>query len=280
MIAPLILGLAVFQFGPALRTVYISFTTEGVFGGSSWVGLSNYAHLLGDTEFWLAMRNSFGYTLMLVLGVPLALILAALINQKGLRFSATFRVLFFIPVITMPTAVALVWRLILNGEYGPLNAALAKVGIPPQYWIDNPRWALLALGVVGIWSSLGFNIIILQAGLSALPRDLYEAAEIDGASRRVQFTRVTIPLLSPAIFLVVIISIIWGMQMFDLVYVMLGPVNPAIESAETVGYLFYQRAFVQNEQGSAAAISLLLLLVTLAITLVQFRMQKRWVHAG
>ncbi|MFG1685904.1 carbohydrate ABC transporter permease [Nonomuraea sp. NPDC049269] len=284
-IAPVGLGLAVFYLWPVLQTAYFSFTEWGAFGGHTWTGLENYLRLAVDPEMGQALVNTLTYTVLGLLAIPLAIVFAALLNTKGLRGVGVYRTMFFLPVVTMPVAIAMVWRWLYNGDYGLINQVLSLVGIDGPNWIADPATALPALVVVGIWSSVGYNLIIFLAGMQAIPKEYYEAAAIDGAGPVRQFFKVTLPLLSPTAFFVSVVSVIGSLQLFDLVYVMSGSgssarSNPAFPRLETVVQLFYERAFVTNDRGYAAAIVMALLMLIIALTAFQFRLQRRWVHYG
>nr|WP_255672986.1 sugar ABC transporter permease [Glycomyces amatae] len=247
------------------------------FGPGTWTGLDNYTDLLGDGDFWQAFGNSGIYTAILLLGVPIATVLAALIQQIS-RGRAVYRVLYFLPVVTLPVAISMVWRFIYNGDFGLLNWVLSLFGVQGQYWVADDAYAIYAIGVVGIWMSLGVNLIILGAGLQSIPPELYEASSMDGAGRVRQFFKITLPLLSPSVFLVTVLTVISALQMFDLVFVMLRSVdNTALDGSKTIVYLFYEKAFVQFDQGYGAAIAVVLLLVIMLATVLQFRLQRRWV---
>ncbi|MGK5740096.1 carbohydrate ABC transporter permease [Micromonospora sp. URMC 103] len=277
MIAPALIGLVALYVWPFLTTFGKSFMDVPAFGPGTFTGVDNYTELLGDERFWQALRNSALYTVILLLGVPVAIVLAALIEQVG-RGRALYRVLFFLPVVTLPVAVSMVWRFIYNGDFGLLNYVLSLVGIPGQYWVADATFTIYAVGVVGIWMSLGINLIILGAGLQSIPRDLYEASALDGAGRVRQFFRITLPLLSPSVFLVTVLTVISALQMFDLIFVMLRSVNnTALADSKTIVYLFYEKAFVEFDQGYGAAIAIVLLMVIMAATIIQFRLQRRWV---
>lgn len=277
-IGPTAVGLGVFYLWPTVRTVIMSFTETGPFGGSEWVGLDNYVRLFQDPELVGALRNTAIYTLIALISIPIAIAIAALLNTAGLRGRSAYRTLYFIPVVTMPAAIALVWRMIYNGDYGVLNAVLRALGIPVTSWLTDPSTALVAISVVGIWSGLGTSIVIFLAGLQGIPETILEAADLDGAGPFRKFFSITIPLLSPSIFFVSVIGVIGALQVFDLIYMMLGQNNPALPGARTIVYLFYEAGFVDNAKGYAAAVVLLLLAIILVLTVVQFRMQKKWVH--
>lgn len=277
-LAPLMIGVVAFYFWPILATVLNSFASFDPFGGRSFAGLENYRTLLGDSFIPRAVLNTAVYTAIVLLGIPIALVVASLLTQKGLRFSRFYQVLFFLPAVSMPVAVALVWRMIFNQEFGVVNWALSVIGIQGPYWVTAPWWSLLAVSVVGLWSSLPLAVIILSAGLQGVPPELYEAAQLDGAGALKQFRSVTVPLLTPSIFLLMIITAINGFQLFDLLFAMMGQANPAMADTQSLVYLFYSEAFRQNDQGYASVIALLILLIIGAFTLLQFQAQKRWVH--
>ncbi|MEU8377788.1 sugar ABC transporter permease [Streptosporangium sp. NPDC048865] len=282
-IAPTGLGLAVFYLWPVVQTAYFSFTEWGVFGGSTWVGSENYTRLLSDPEVGRAVLNTLTYTVLGLAGIPVAIVFAALLNRPGLRGAGVYRTAFFLPVVTMPVAVAMLWRWLYNGDYGLVNQVLALAGVDGPNWIADPATAMYALVVVGVWSSVGYNLIIFLAGMQAIPKELYEAAAMDGAGRVRQFFRITLPMLSPTAFFVSIVSVIGSLQLFDLVFVMTGSgqaarANPAYSRMQTVVQLFYERAFVTNDRGYAAAIVIALLVLIAALTVAQFRLQRKWVH--
>lgn len=278
MIAPMALGLSVFYLWPIVRTLYFSFTEWGAFGGFEWTGLQNYSDLLQDPAVAGAMRNTFVYAFLVLLGVPVSIVLAVLLNAKGLRGVGLYRTLYFLPVVTMPVAVAVVWQWIYNGDFGILNHLLSLVGIDGTSWLSNPSTALFAIAAVGIWMTIGYNVVILLAGLQGVSEHYYEAAKLDGAGPWRQFFSITLPILSPSIFFVTVLTMIHALQVFDLVFVMVEPTNAALPRAQSVVHLFYQKAFVSNDRGYAAAIVMVLLLVIMVMTLLQFRLQKRWVH--
>ena len=279
-ILPTVLGLGVFSIWPIFQTFYFSFTTWGAFGGHDWSGLKNYQHAFRDKELLQSSINTLVYTGVALLSVPLAIIVAAVLNKPGLRGISIYRTLYFLPVVTLPSAVALMWKLLYSGDYGIINWFLRLFGVTGPYWLSDPKVAVFAIGGVAVWSSLGYNMVILLAGMQAIPRDFYEAAEIDGAGGIRQFFSITVPLLTPSIFFVCVITVINALQAFDLIYLMVSVTNPALPKTETVVYLFFERAFVDHNGGYGAAIAFILMLVVLVLTAIQFRLQKRWVHYG
>lgn len=277
-IGPTAAGLVVFYLWPTIRTFFLSFTQAGPFGGSTFVGVGNYSRLFRDPNFLKALENTAIYTLVALIGIPLAVAIAVLLNTKGLRGRSLYRLLYFLPVVTMPAAIALVWRMLYAGDYGILNEALRLVGIQGTSWLTNPATALYAVAVVGVWAGLGTNIVIFLAGLQAIPDSVMEAADLDGAGPIRKFFSVTVPLLSPSILFVSVISVIGALQVFDLIYLMIGRTNPALPDTRTIVYLFYQEGFIENDRGYAAAIAFVLLIIILGLTVAQFRLQKKWVH--
>lgn len=286
LIAPAGLGLAVFYLWPVLQTLYFSFTEWGPFGGTTWIGLENYRTLVADPEVWQSLGNTLFYTVLVLLGIPVAMILAVLLNLKGMRGTGFYRTLYFLPVVTMPAAVAVVWRWLYNGDIGIVNEALGKIGIDGAFWVSDPSTVRFAVAAVGVWMTVGYNMILLLAGLQGIPQDYYEAASLDGAGRIRQFFSVTLPLLSPTLFFTTVLSVIQSLQVFDLIYMILGantavgPTNPAYAEGQTIVMLFFQKSFYDNQRAYGAAIVCVLFVLIMALTALQFRLQKRWVHYG
>ena len=274
-VLPTLIGLAIFYFWPVVQTAYYSFTKWGVFGGAEFVGLDNWISLLESGQVPRALVNTLVYTAMLLLGIPISIYIASLLNRPGLRFAAFYRVLYFAPFVSMPAAIALVWGMIFNSQYGILNQFLGVFGVPRVFWTSTEWVALIAIGIVGIWSSLGFNIIILGAGLRSIPNEMYEAARIDGATNWRQLISITVPLLSPSIFFLTVLSVIHGMELFDLIFIMIGESNPIKGETQSMVSLFYREAFISNDKGTGAAIAILLMLIIGALTAVQFGVQRR-----
>ncbi|MGP5008448.1 carbohydrate ABC transporter permease [Brachybacterium tyrofermentans] len=279
-VLPTLIGLAIFYFWPVIQTAYYSFTSWGVFGGAEFVGLENWVDLLQSGEVPRALINTLAYTAMLLLGIPISIYVASLLNRPGLRFAAFYRVLYFAPFVSMPAAIALVWGMIFNSQYGILNQFLGIFGIPAVFWTSTEWVALIAIGIVGIWSSLGFNIIILGAGLRGISPEMYEAARIDGASNWRQLISITVPLLSPSIFFLTVLSVIHGMELFDLIFIMIGESNPIRSDTQSMVSLFYRQAFISNDKGTGAAIAILLMLIIGVLTAVQFAVQRRRASLG
>ena len=277
-VAPLAVGLAIFYLWPVVRTLQLSFTTSGPFGGSEWTGLENYGRLLEDPQLLDSLRNTLVYSAIVLLAIPLSVVVAALLNQRGLRGRSAYRLVYFLPVVTMPAAVALVWGFMYNGDFGILNYFLGLVGLDGRSWLTDPSTVMPAIAGVGIWLALGNNIVIFLAGLQGIPQELYDAAALDGAGPVRSFRSITLPLLTPSIFFVTVISLITSLQVFDLILLMVDRANPALPSARSLVYLFYEAGFLDHEPGYAAAIAFVLLVLILGLTVAQFRLQRRWVH--
>ena len=211
------------------------------------------------------------------LGVILSLLVAVLLNTK-IRGKTIYRTLFFLPVVSAPAAVAMVWKWIFNSDYGLINNFLKFLGINGVNWLTNPNTAIWAVAIVGIWSMIGYNMIILLAGLQEIPETYYEAAKIDGAGPIRQFFNITLPLVTPTLFFVIITTLIGSLQVFDVIYMMISRSNAALPYVQSVVVLFYRYAFEMNMKGYGSAIIILLFLVILIITYIQLKLQKKWVH--
>ncbi len=279
-IGPLMAGVAVFYYWPIVKNLVVSLQQRNAFGGSPrWVGLQNYQDVLSSPDLGSAMANTLLYTGVVLLGIPLSVAVAAMIELPGLRGRGLYRTLYFMPYLAMPMAVAQVWKLVYNGNFGLLNQLLRALGVAdPPYWLVTPGWALLAVALFGVWGSVGFNVIILSAGLRSIPRELYEAASIDGASAWRQFRSITVPLLSPSIFFLTIMTTIGGFQLFDALFAMIGTNNPAEPRTRSLVYLFYREAFVNSDQGMGAAVAVVIFACVAVVTFVQFLGQRRWVN--
>ncbi|MHC5269855.1 carbohydrate ABC transporter permease [Enterococcus sp. LJL98] len=277
-ISPLYLGIIIFYLVPMFQSVFYSFTEWGMFGGYTVVGLENYQRLFKDPELLGALKNTFTYALFTVpVAMFIAIFIAVLLNAK-IKGKSFYRVIYFLPAVTMTSAIAMIWKWIFNSEFGILNQFLGFFGIHGPSWLTDSNWAMISLVVVGIWSSLGTAIVIYLAGLQGISSSFYEAAEMDGAGPIRKFFSVTLPLLTPTIFFNLITSLIGALQVYDLIYLMFSETNPALKSVQSISFLFYRYSFVFNEKGYGAAIVVMLLLITLVITAINFSLQKKWVH--
>lgn len=274
-IAPTMIGLIVLNIIPIFQTIYQSFFKTGDFGkGNVYVGFKNYQKVFGDTEVWQALWNTIKYAIVEVpISIVIALLLAVLLNKK-LKGRDFFRTVFFLPMVAAPAAIAMVWKWLYNSNFGLINN-LFKVKVN---WISDPKIAIYSIAVIGIWSVLGYNMVLLLAGLQEVPRDYYEAASLDGASSWKQLWHITVPLISPTIFFVLITRVIAAMQVFDVIYMIIDYNNPALKKTESLVYLFYKYSFEQSKKGYGATVIVVLLAVIMVLTGFQLIGQKKWVH--
>ena len=273
---PSLIPLLAFVIGPMISAAWTSLHSWNLIGPMEWVGLDNYVHLLTDP----ATHQAFLHTLYYIVGyLPLVyvggLALALALNAK-LRGRGLLRGVYFLPVITSWVVVALVWRWLLNPSTGIVNTVLAWFGIEGPGWWADPAWSMPSIILASAWKDLGFVMVILLAGLQAINPDLYEAAEIDGAGWWRRLFGITLPMLSPSTFFVIVLSLINGFQVFDQVFVMTGggPNN----SSQVVVQQVYDLTFRYGQAGMASALSWLLFGVILVVTLIQFYGQRRWVN--
>lgn len=278
-IAPTILGLVVLNIIPIVQTVYMSFFKSGDFGkGNIFVGFDNYIKMFGDAQVWHAVANTLLYTLLVVpASIAIAMVLAVLLNGK-VRGKTVYRTIYFIPMVAAPAAVTMVWRWLYNKQFGLINYSLGKMGLSPVDWINNPKVALISIAIIGIWSVIGYNMVLLLAGLQEIPKDYYEASEIDGAGKFRQFFIITMPLVTPTLFFVLVTSIIQAMQVFDVIYMMIDVTNPSYNHTVSLVYLFYNNSFKYSNKGYGSAIVMLLLLIIMIITVFQMKAHKKWVN--
>lgn len=277
-IAPLVIGIFVFYIYPFIQNFWFSFNDVNRFNISTFTGLENYKNLIKDKELYRTLGNTIKYVIITVpVGICLSILIATLLNAK-IRGTSIYRTIYFLPSVTMSVAIALVWKWMYNGEFGILNNILGAFGIEGQNWLSNPKTALYMVMIVGIWMSVGYNMIILLAGMQGISKSYYEAAAIDGAGPVKRFFKITIPMLTPTIFFVMITSIIGGFQVFDTIYMMIGKTSLAYESTQTLVMMFYRYAFDYGQKGYAAAISIVIFAIIMLITIFQFVMQKKWVN--
>jgi multiple sugar transport system permease protein len=274
-IAPTMLGLIVLNIYPIFSTVYQSFFKTGDFGkGNVFVGFDNYVKMFQDAEVWQSLWNTIKYAIIEVpFSIAIALVLAVLLNRK-IKFRSGYRAIFFLPMVAAPAAVAMVWRWLYNSQFGLLNHIFGT----NINWISDPKIAWISVAIIGVWSIIGYNMVLFISGLQEIPHDYYEAADIDGASGVKAFFNITLPLLSPTIFFVMITRIIGALQVFDLVYMVMDNTNPALPKTQSLVYLFYQYSFTYGNKGYGSAIVMLLLAVVMLVTVFQMWAQKKWVY--
>lgn len=278
-LAPSLVLFAIFTAIPVISAFFISFTQWNLFNEVTWVGLGNYIGLAHDEIFAKVLGNT-GYFVLVSVPVQIALALAcALALNRGLKGQTFFRVVYFLPVVTSTIAAALVWAWLFNSNFGLINAGLSLAGVTDlPKWMGSTRWAMPAIIIVSIWQNLGYAMVLFLAGLQNIGKDVHDAAALDGATGWDRFWHITLPLLSPTTFFVLVISIIGSFQVFELVLVMTkaGPAN----ATNTLVYYIYQNGFQFYQMGYASAAAMVLFLIVLIFTLVQYKLQRRWVHYG
>lgn len=276
-ISPWIIGFIVFTFGPMLVSLYLSFTSYKIGDVPTWIGLENYTEAFTrDRLFWPSLGRTVAYAFALVLlGVTLSLLAALLLNT--IRGKAFFRALFYLPSLTPVVSLAVIWGWLLQPQYGLVNYALSWFGIDGPDWFTSRVWVIPAIILVSLWASVGGGrMIIFLAGLQGVPKELYEAAEIDGAGEVARFFHVTIPLISPTILFNAIISIIGSFSVFSLAYIATEG-GPNYASWFYMLHLYYN-AFSYFQMGYASALAWILFVIMLSLTLFQMWLSRRWVH--
>jgi multiple sugar transport system permease protein len=274
MVAPTIIGLLVLNVWPFIQTLYASFCEHLGFGHYQFIGLDNYITVFQNTEFWRATWNTILFCILTVpVGMFLALLVAMMLNAK-LKGKGIFRTIFFLPMVCAPAAVTMVWRWIFNSEYGILNEAL---GLHIN-WITDPKYVMFACAIVAIWSNIGYDAVLLLSGLQNISKSYYEAASIDGASKFTQFFKITLPMISPTLFVVMIMRLMASLKVYDLIYMMVEETNPALTSVQSLIYLFYRESFVSGNRGYGSAIAVWTVVLIGIVTVFQFIGQKKWVN--
>jgi multiple sugar transport system permease protein len=279
IVSPWIIGFVVFTAYPLLQSLYLSFTESNIFGGSKWVGLKNFNRLFtADIEFWSSVRITLLYALLSTpVGVIGALLIAMLLNNR-IRGIGTYRTIYFLPAVLPEVAVALLWRWMFNSESGIINFVLSPLfkltgsGVPD--WFGDPDYVLPAFIIMSVWGIFGTNTVVFLAGLQGVPRSLYEAAEIDGATAFRKFIHVTVPQISPVILLQVIMGMIGALQVFTIAMF----VRPTTGAGKFMNQLVYERGFAQLKMGEASAVAWVLFVIILLLTLLILRSSPLWVH--
>ena len=276
---PDFIGFFVFTLLGVVGTLAISFTHWDLVKSPTWLGLENYRALVDDPLFWQVVRNTIYYTAAVVpISTALGLFVALGLNRR-LPGSVVLRTAYFAPFITTLASAALLWQWIFDPNRGLIDSWLYVIGVSnPPAWLNSSVWAMPALIIFGVWRQLGFSMVLFLAGLQGVPKSLLEAATVDGANAWQRFRHVTLPLISPTTFFVVIISAIGSFQLFDQAYILSsGRLGPANATNTVVGYL-YQKAFVDLNMGLASATAWALFIVIFAVTILQLVGQRRWVH--
>lgn len=278
-VSPMLIGVIILVLFPILATLVLGFAdwnfVQG-WDGIQWVGFQNFRQLLEDDMFIKSVRNNILFLLTVPVYMIISMVLAILID-RFVYMKGYFKVAYFMPYISNIVAVAVVWQVLFQPSYGPINEILRTLGISdPPKWIADPNFALISIMLISIWISIGFNLIIYIAGLQSIPKDLYEAADIDGANGWTKFRRITLPLLSPTSFFLLVTGVISTFKVFDIIAVMTqgGPIG----STTMMVWYLYDTAFVNLKVGYASSIAAVLFGFVMLITLGQWAAQKKWVN--
>lgn len=276
-ISPWLVGVCIFTAYPVIASLFFSFTSYNGISSPVWIGLQNFKDLFNDEVFLKSIYNTL---FLAVIGIPLTQflsIISAVLLNINIRGQSIFRTLFFLPSIVPAVASALLWKWILNPEFGPVNLLLEKMGINGPGWLTDPLWSKPSLILLSCWG-IGSAMIIYLAGLQNIPKNLYEAAEIDGATKVKSFFRITLPMLKPVIIFNLVMGIISSFQVFTNVFIMTngGPEN----STEVYALQIYRNAFQYYKMGYASSMSWILLLITAFSVFLVFRVFKNWGFYG
>jgi multiple sugar transport system permease protein len=273
LLLPSLAGMVVFLMAPVLSSLVLSFSQWDLIGEISWVGLDNYVAALADPAVLGALRNTLTFILGYLPSVVLIALGLALLLNRRIRGRVVFRAIYFVPVVTSWVAVSLIWKWLLNPQYGLVNFALGAIGIKGPGWLFDPAWAMTGVILTSVWKDIGFVTVIYLAGLQDIPEPLYEAAALDGATPWQRFWSITFPMLAPTTFFVTTISLISSFQVFDQVWIMTqgGPAGATSVMVE----LIYKNAFSYYKMGYASAISWVLFALIFAVTIAQNLLQKK-----
>ncbi|HIS06271.1 MAG TPA: sugar ABC transporter permease [Candidatus Choladocola avistercoris] len=274
MVAPTVIGLLVLNIYPFLDTIKLSFSKTLPFGMYELQGLNNYIEMFTSPEFWRANLNTLYFCVLTVpLGLFLSLVVAVMLNAR-IKGQTAFRAIFFLPMVVAPAAVAMVWKWMFNTEYGIINTILMnKVN-----WITDPNIVMVTCAIVAIWSALGYDAVLLLSGLQNISKSYYEAASLDGATKLQQFFYITLPMISPTLFVVMIMRLMSSLKVYDLIYMLVEESNPALSKAQSLMYLFYRESFVTGNRGLGSAVVIWTVALIGLVTAVQFWGQKKWVN--
>jgi len=276
-ILPTYIGFSIFILYPLIESVRISFQEFSLLRGSTYVGLENYVQMFADARLRIAYINTIIFTLFAVFfNAGIGLILAVMLNRRlPILMRNLYRSVFFFPVLIAHTYIAVIWRFLYQQDTGVINYYLGVFGVEPIPWLSNAHWAMAAIIILDVWKNTGFAMLVFLAGLQSIPNEYYEAAQLDGANERQLFFRITIPLLSPTIFFILVIFMIGALQVFDTIIV-LTQGGPGDATRSVVLYV-YEIAFRTFNMGYAATMAVVLFVIILALTVAQVRLGDRWV---
>ena len=277
-ITPTFIGFIIFILYPLIESMRISFLDFSILRGSTYIGLDNYMQMLQDPRLRIVYGNTIVFTLFAVFfNAGIGLILAVMLNRRlPILMRNLYRSIFFFPVLIAHTYIAVIWEFLYQKDTGVINYYLSFLGIEPIPWLSNVHWAMAAIIILDVWKNTGFAMLVFLAGLQSIPNEYYEAAQLDGANERQLFSRITIPLLSPTIFFILVIFMIGALQVFDTIIVLTAG-GPGDATRSVVLYI-YEIAFRTFNMGYAAAVSMTLFAIILVLTILQFWISRRWVH--
>jgi len=277
-ILPTYIGFTIFILYPLIESVRISFQEFSLLRGSTYIGFDNYVQMFADGRLRIAYINTVIFTLFAVFfNAGIGLILAVMLNRRlPVLMRNLYRSIFFFPVLIAHTYIAVIWRFLYQQDTGVINYYLGLFGVDAIPWLSNAHWAMAAIIILDVWKNTGFAMLVFLAGLQSIPNEYYEAAQLDGANERQLFFRITIPLLSPTIFFILVIFMIGALQVFDTIIV-LTQGGPGDATRSVVLYV-YEIAFRTFNMGYAAAVSMTLFAIILVLTALQFWISRRWVH--
>ena len=272
-VAAPVIGYLLFTLYPVCFAIYASLTNWNGLGVMRFVGLDNYVRLFTDANFLESLYNTFFYMIGIPIGLAVSLALAVAMNRKIVGLTA-FRTIYYVPVISSLAAIAILWQWAYNGDFGLVNQALALVGIDGPNWLASTFWAKPAIILMAIWKGLGYSMILYLAAIQSVPRSLYEAAQLDGANGWQRFRTITLPLVRPVTFFLVVTNVIGGAQIFTEINIMTPTGGPEYSTASAVWHIWRQ-AFRYQQMGYATAMAIVLGLLILIITLIQFSLNRR-----
>jgi multiple sugar transport system permease protein len=275
---PSMVGLLFMIYGPVAVVFGLGFTEYDVLRPPKWNGIQNYVYMFTDPLFWKVLFNTLYFTIVsAAAGIVISLVLALLVNLD-IPLNGFFRTIFFIPVIVSMIAAAFIWKWMFYSTFGVFNYFLSVIGIKGPLWLDDPRWTMLAVIIMSLWKLVGYNMVIFLAGLKNIPKELYESAEIDGAGPVSSLFKITLPLLTPTTFFVIIVTLISSFRVFEQTYAMTsgGPANATL----TFALHIFNNAFQFYHMGFASSLSFVFFLLVMIITVIQLNFQKKWVFYG
>lgn len=273
-VAPALIGFSIFTFGSIIRSLYYALTDWNLLTAPEFIGIQNFVKIFKDKYFYQYMGNTFYFVIVLVPSVLIiSLIFAVVINKKTKGINAWYRVALFLPSITSTIAISMVWLWIFNPNLGILNNVLSAIGINnPPSWLNSASWSKPGLIIMRIWQMSGYYMIMYLSGIQTIPENLYEAAEMDGATKLQKFFKITIPMLSNTTFVVTVLLVIEAFNMFESIFIMTsgGPLG----STSTIMYYIYEKAFKDYQMGYASALAWIFFVIIMIFTLIQYRFRK------